>query len=74
MAFLGKKLATVAAEPSDEFAASKKDAHLALPCEPVDQAGAWASTGGPQRGRFQCPWIENPLSGLPGDPCGTFLK
>jgi hypothetical protein len=34
-----------AAEPGDEIAPSKKDAHLGLPCEPVDQAGGRGSTG-----------------------------
>src|SRR6516162_2718436 len=36
-----------AAERSDEFAPSKANAHLALPCEPVDQAGGLGSTGRP---------------------------
>jgi hypothetical protein len=34
-----------AAESSDEFAPSKVSSHLALPCEPVDQAGGRGSTG-----------------------------
>jgi hypothetical protein len=34
-----------AAERSDEFAPSKANAHLALPCEPVDQPDTRASTG-----------------------------
>jgi hypothetical protein len=34
-----------AAERSDEFAPSKANGHLALPCEPVDEAGDRGSTG-----------------------------
>ena len=34
-----------AAEERDELAPSKANAHLALACEPVDQAGDRASTG-----------------------------
>jgi hypothetical protein len=34
-----------AAESDNEVAPSKANAHLALPCEPVDQAGDRASTG-----------------------------
>jgi hypothetical protein len=41
-----------AAERSDEFAPSKANAHLALPCEPLDQAGDRASTGDRRPGGF----------------------
>jgi hypothetical protein len=44
-----------AAECGDEFAPSKANPHLALPCEPVDQAGGCWSTGDRRSGADRPP-------------------
>src|SRR6516162_5921346 len=60
-----------AAESSDEIAPSKKNAHLALPCEPVDQVGDRGSTGDRTSGGRPSLARRRPRSGSQGGPAIT---